>query len=371
MRVAIIPPISNTGEWTLCKHLLAGLRARDVDAKVLHRFALNRPNMRVFLGSLLLKRLIKDESISLVHNVDNLGPFLFRHRNLPVKKVLTVHDIAPVILPACYRRVVPDRILRFDFATLLPRLIENSDLTIADSYSTMRDLIAKFGVSKKKLAVIHLGVDTSFFHPRNDYSQVMHKYRLRPGYLLYVGDDSPRKNIKTLIKAYLSVFQEIPNDLVLIGSVNQSKIQAYINSGGLASYVKREAQRRIILPGYVTSADLPHLYSAAAALIFPSLYEGFGLPALEAMACNAPVVLSDNSSLREVAGDAGLYINDPLNAEDISGNILEIINNETLRENLRSKCSQQAHKFSWEKTVDQTISAYESVLCSQESEDSS
>ncbi len=362
MRVAIIPPISTTGEWTLSKHLIAGLRARDVDVKVLHRFALNRPNIRVFLGSLLLKRLIKDESISLVHNVDNLGPFLFRHRNLPVKKVLTVHDIAPVILPACYRRVVPDRILRFDFATVLPRLIENCDLTIADSYSTMRDLIAKFGVSKKKLTVIHLGVDTSFFHPRSDNSQVMYKYRLRARYLLYVGNDSPRKNLKTLIEAYLSVFQEIPNDLVLIGSISESKIQAYINSSGLASHVKEEAQRRIILPGYVASADMPHLYSAAAALIFPSLYEGFGLPALEAMACDAPVVLSDNSSLREVAGDAGLYINDPLNAEDISGNILEISNNESLRESLRSKGSKQAHRFSWETTVQQTINAYDSIL---------
>jgi glycosyltransferase involved in cell wall biosynthesis len=114
--------------------------------------------------------------------------------------------------------------------------------------------------------------------------------------------------------------------------------------------------------GYVAYEDLPRLYGAATALIFPSLYEGFGLPPLEAMACNAPVVLSDNSSLREIAGDAGLYINDPLNSEDISGNILEIINNESLRESLRSKGSKQAHRFSWETTVQKTINAYESIL---------
>jgi glycosyltransferase involved in cell wall biosynthesis len=276
--------------------------------------------------------------------------------------VLTVHDIAPVMLPAYYTRVVPDRILRFDFAVVLPKLIENCDLIIADSYSTMADLIAKFGVRKEKLAVIHLGVDTSFFHPHSDYSHVMRKYNLRRGYLLYVGDDGPRKNLKTLIRAYVSVFQEMPDDLVLIGPISENKIRAYVNSSDLPSHVKKEAQRRIILPGYVAYDDLPPIYSAATALIFPSLYEGFGLPPLEAMACNTPVVLSDNSSLREVAGDAGLYINDPLNSEDVSGNILEIINNESLRESLRSKGSKQADRFSWETTVQKTINAYDSIL---------
>jgi glycosyltransferase involved in cell wall biosynthesis len=357
MRVAIIPPTGQTGEWTLNRHLIPGLRAQDVDVKVLHHFALNRPNTKVFLGSLLLKRLIKDGSVSLIHNVDNLGPFLFRHRNLPAKKVLTVHDIAPVMLPQAY-----NRILRFDFTTVLPKLIENTDLTIVDSYSTMTDLIAKFGVHKDKLTVIHLGVDTSFFHPYNDHGQDMRKYGLRPRFLLYVGNDRTRKNLKTLIRAYMSVFHEIPDDLVLIGPISKNKIRAYIDSNGFPSHVKKEVQRRITLLGYVAYEDLPRIYSAATALIFPSLYEGFGLPPLEAMACNAPVVLSDNSSLREVAGDAGLYINDPLNSEDISENILEIINNESLRESLRSKGSKQAHKFSWETAVQKTINAYDSIL---------
>jgi len=362
MRVAIIPPISNTGEWTLSKHLIAGLRARDVDVKVLQSFALNRPNTRVFLGSLLLRRLIKDASISLIHNVDNLGPFLFRHRDLPAKKVLTVHDIAPVMLPACYTQVVPDRVLRFDFAVVLPKLIENCDLTIVVSHSTMTDLVTKFGVLKEKLTVIHLGVDTSFFHPHSDYGHVLRKYNLRRSYLLYVGDDGPRKNVKTLIRAYVSIFQEIPNDLVLIGPINENKIRAYINSSDLPSHVKKEAQKRIILPGYVAYDDLPPIYSAATALIFPSLYEGFGLPPLEAMACDCPVVLSNNSSLTEVAGEAALYINNPLSYEDISQKTLEIVHDERLRERLRSLGHAQARKFRWEPTVQKTIKAYDSIL---------
>jgi glycosyltransferase involved in cell wall biosynthesis len=285
MRVAIIPPASKTGEWTLNRHLIAGLRARDIDVKVLHHFALNQPNTKIFLGSLLLKRLIKDESISLIHNVDNLGPFLFRHRNLRAKKVLTVHDISPVMLAPHYEQVVRDRIIQFDFTTVLPKLIENTDLTIVVSYSTMTDLIAKFGVHKDKLTVIHLGVDTSFFHPYSDYSQVMRKYNLRRSYLLYVGVDTQRKNLKTLITAYVNVFHEIPEDLVLIGPISENKIRAYVNSSDLPSHVKKEAQKRIVLLGYVAYEDMPKIYGAATALIYPSLYEGFGLPPLEAMAC--------------------------------------------------------------------------------------
>lgn len=362
MRVAIIAPTSKTGEWTVSRHLIRGLRERGVDVKILHHFTLNRPNTKVFLGSLLLKRLIRDDSISLVHNVDNLGPFLFRHKDLHIKKVLTVHDISPVMLPPQYERIVLDRVLRFDFTNILPRLVENADLTIADSYSTMADLITRFGVSKKKIEVIHLGVDTSFFHPYSDYCQVMRKYGLRHKFLLYVGVDIPKKNLKTLITAYMNVFHEISEDLVLIGPITENKIRAYVNSSDLPSHVKKEAKKRIILLGYVAYEDLPRIYGAATALILPSLYEGFGLPPLEAMACDCPVVLSDNSSLREVAGDAGLYINDPLNSEDIKQNILEIVNDESLREKLRSKGYKQAHRFKWETTVQKTINAYDSIL---------
>lgn len=362
MRVAIIPPTSKTGERTVSRHLIHGLLERGVDVKILRHLALNSTNRKVFLGSLLLKHLLKDESISLVHNVDNLGPFLFRHEDWRIRKVLTVHDIAPVILPPQYERIVRDRISRFYFTNVLPKLIDNCDLIIVDSYSTMTDLIAKFGVSKEKLAVVYPGVDTSFFRPSNDYSQVLNKYALQDKFLLYVGNDNPRKNLKNLVKAYGSIFQETSDDLVLIGPINENKIRANINLMRLAPRLKKELRDRIILLGHVAYTDLPSIYSAATALIFPSLYEGFGLPPLEAMACNSPVVLSDNSSLREVAGEAGLYINDPLNPEAISENILEIINNRSLRESLRSKGYKQAHRFSWETTVQKTINAYDSIL---------
>jgi glycosyltransferase involved in cell wall biosynthesis len=362
MRVAIIPPVAKTGILTSSRHLIQGLRARDVDVRILHHFALNTTHRRVFLGSLLLKRLIKDNSISLVHDVGNLGPFLLRHKDLRTKKVLTVHDIAPLMLQLRFERIVRDRVGRWDFTTVLPRLIQNTDLIIVHSYSTMTDLIAKFQVAKEKLVVVHQGVDTSFFQPINNYSQVLNKYGLRHNFLLFVGADSARKNLQTLVRAYVSIFHEISDDLVLVGPISKNKIRTYINLSDIPLQLKKDAHKRIILLGYVRCDDLPSIYSAATALIFPSLYEGFGLPPLEAMACNVPVVLSDNSSLREIAGNAGFYIDHPLDSENISRNILEVVNDESLRERLRFEGYKQARRFSWEKTVQKTIDAYESIL---------
>lgn len=127
-------------------------------------------------------------------------------------------------------------------------------------------------------------------------------------------------------------------------------------------HVKKEAQRRIILPGYVSYDDLPPIYSAATASIFPSLYEWFGLPPLEAKARDCPVVLSNNGSLTKVTGEAALYKDYPLNYEDISRNVLDIVHNESLRERLRSLGHAQARKFRWETTVQKTIKAYDSIL---------
>lgn len=147
-----------------------------------------------------------------------------------------------------------------------------------------------------------------------------------------------------------------------IGPINKNKIQTYINSSDLLGHVKKEALRRIILPRYVSYDDLPPIYSAATASIFPSLYEWFELPPVEAKAWDCPVVLSNNSSLTEVTGEAALYKDNPLNYEDISRNVLDIVHNESLRERLRSLGHAQARKFRWEPTVQKTIKAYDSIL---------
>jgi glycosyltransferase involved in cell wall biosynthesis len=358
MKVAIIPPATRTGEWTLSRCLIRGLQQNDIDVKILQHFAFNRPNIRLFLGSLLLRYLIRDDSISVLHNVDNLGPFLFPHKDLALKKVLSVHDISPIILPQLFERRVPDRVLRFDFTTVLPKIIKNTDLVLVPSYSTREDLIARCGAKKENIVVTPFGVDTSFFYPREDYAEVLDKYRLRHKFLLYVGNDSPRKNLRTLVRAYADIFLEIPHDLVLVGPINPNRLREYINLTDLSPDLKKEVQGRIIVLGYVARDDLPNIYSAATAFVFPSLYEGFGLPPLEAMACGTISVVSRNSSLIEVMGNCGILIDDPLDPEEISARILEAIKEDTSPNDLVRRGLERAKKFTWEKTAQATIAAY-------------
>ena len=358
MKVAIIPPTTRTGEWTLSRCLIRGLQQKDIDVKILQHFALNRPNVKVFLGSLLLRHLIEDDSISVLHNVDNLGPFLFPHKDLAIKKVLSVHDISPLMLPQPFERRVSDRVVRFDFTTLLPKIIKHTDLVIVPSYSTMGDLIATFGAKKENIVVTPYGVDTSFFYPRQDYTEILDKYRLRHKFLLYVGNDRARKNLKTLVRAYANVFREIPHDLVLVGPVKPNRLRAYINLADLSPDLKKEVQERIIVLGYVAREDLPIIYSAATAFVFPSLYEGFGLPPLEAMACGTISVVAKNSSLIEVVGTCGILIDDPLDPEEISARILEAIKEDESPNDLVRRGLEHAQKFTWEKTVQATIAAY-------------
>ena len=362
MKVAIIPTATRTGERTLSRCLIRGLQQQeDIEVQVLKHFALSRPNVKIFLGSLLLKYLIKDESVAVVHNVDNLGPFLFRHKDFAIRKVLSVHDISPLMLTQPFEAAVSDRVVRFDFTTLLPRIIKNTDLIIVPSYSTRGDLISTFGAKKENIVVTPYGVDTSFFYPREDYAAVLDKYRLRRKFLLYVGNDRTRKNLKTLVRAYADIFKEIPHDLVLVGPISPNRLRAYINLTDLSAKLKKEVRARIIVLGYVTRDDLPIIYSAATAFVFPSLYEGFGLPPLEAMACGTIAIVSKNSSLNEVVGDCGILIDDPLDPEEISARILEAIEEDASPNDLVRRGIERAKHFTWDKTVQATIAAYYQV----------
>lgn len=352
MKIGLIPPNSNTGEFKYCQYLYRGLIERGLEVELLsNRFLVNRPNLKIFLGSFLLKRMVNDD-IEILHNVDNLGPFLFEDSDSKMKRVLTVHDIAPIIFPDIHNRM-----MKFDFKYILPKLIENSDLIIADSYFTKKDLERYFKVKEDKVNVAHLGVNSSFFYPRENNGEVMAKYGIKNDYLFYLGNDNPRKNLKNLILAYSRIYKEIGEDLVLVGPINQGNLRAFIEKidkgNGLSD--------RVITPGYVDYDDLPPLYSGATSLVFTSLYEGFGFAPLEAMACGTPVITSNNSSITEVVGDAGVFIDDPLNPEEISNKISFLLNNENLQKKLKLQGPKRAKQFSWDNTIDKTLEAYEKV----------
>lgn len=355
VKVGIIPPSTKTGEFRYAQHLIQGFNEKGLDFEVLKKPVLiNRPNIKIFLGSLLLEKYLKDKNISIIHNLDNLGPFLKKQDFNGIKSVQTIFDIAPVIFPEIH-----NFIMKFNFKYILPRLIKNSDSLIVSSQSTKEDLISYFGTPPDKINVIYLGVDRSVFYPREPDEKILRKYGIANNYLMYVGNDNPRKNLKTLILAYSQIFREIDQDLVLIGPINQENLTKIIKGQDINR--SEELLNRIILPGYVEFEDLPILYSGASAFVLPSLYEGFGLPLLEAMACGTPVIASNNSSLQEVAGDAGLLIDDPRNPQQISEKILDITEDSELREKYKNRGLLQVEKFRWDLTVEKTIEVYKNV----------
>jgi glycosyltransferase involved in cell wall biosynthesis len=355
MKIGLILPNTRTGESRYSDYLINGLKENGINIEILNNpLLINRPNVKIFMGSFFLKRIIKNRDISVVHNLDNLGPFLVR--NNKIKSILTVHDIAPVILPQIHSSM-----MNFNFKWILPKLIDNCDSIIADNKSTKNDLISKFGVESEKINVVPLGIDTSIFYSRPSSDNILKKYGINHNYLIYVGGDNPRKNLKNLILAFIGIFQNSPHDLVLIGPINKKNLVKIIKSHTNPNSYKN-ILNRIIIPGYVDYKDLPVLYSAASAFVFPSLYEGFGLPLLESMACGTPVITSSNSSLREVVGNSGLYINDPLNPNEISDNIIKILDNDKLRNKLKNRGFERVKKFSWEETTKKTIKTYEQVV---------
>lgn len=356
MRIGIIQSKTGTGESNYGNNLIRGLKRSGIEIELIQNPLYNNPNIKSYFGSLFLKNAIKNKNISIIHNIDNLGPFLFNNEKT-VKKILTVHDIAPIIISN-----INSWKIKFDFKFLLPKMIDNSDFIISVSYSTKKDLINKLGVNNAKIGVIPLGVNTSFFYPRSNKGEVLQKYGIKNKYLLYVGTDNPRKNLKTLIKAYGKIFNDIPHDLLLVGPIKRKNIESIVKKYFKNEISIKELLNRIKTIGYVDNNDLPAIYTGATAFIFPSLYEGFGLPPLEAMACGTPVIVSNNSSLNEVVGDSGLYINNPLNVDEISKTIIQVLENDNLKQKLKNSGFKQVKKFTWEKTIKETIKTYENLL---------
>lgn len=354
MKIGFISPSSKTGEAGYAKHLKNGLIEKKVDITEFTNPLFKRPNIRISLGSLMLKQLINRE-IDILHNLDNLGPFLFK--SCPdIKKISTIHDIAPIILPDIH-----SNIMKFDFRVILPFLIKNSDFIIVPSKATKKDIISHFNFEKNNIEVIPEGIDTTFFNPRTPKKEILNKYGIHKEYIIYVGTDNPRKNLKNLIVAFSSILDDVNQDLVLVGPINKENLIKFVKKHHNSFHCSKLLSR-IIIPGYINYKDLPILYSGAAAFIFPSLYEGFGLPPLEAMACGTPVIASNNSSIPEIVGEAGVYIKDPLDPTNISKSILKVLENDKIRIELKNKGLNQVNKFTWEKTVTKTFQLYDKIV---------
>ncbi len=270
----------------------------------------------------------------------HFGPFnLLKH----IKRITVLHDLTPFLLPDFH--VLSSRVFH---RLLMPGILRRAHHVITVSEHTRQDMVERFPFTKEKSTAILLGRDTSF-EPKQDTS-VLEKYAIRQPYFLYVGTLEPRKNLTVLIEAY-HTFREksgLAHQLILTGKKGW-KID------GLLQTIQQSPYRNdIILTGYVAREELPVLYSMCEAFVYPSLYEGFGLPVLEAMSCGAAVITSKVSSLPEVGGDAALYF-EPQSAAQLSDLLLNITKNPTLKTQHQQAALQQAQQFTWEKTAEATL----------------
>ncbi|MDQ3249807.1 MAG: glycosyltransferase family 4 protein, partial [Chloroflexota bacterium] len=272
------------------------------------------------------------------------------------RTLLTVHDLAFLFYPEA---AMPS--LHRYLNRVVPRSVRRADHLIADSSHTAHDLQAQWQVPAASITVVQGAVDHEQFQPVDD-AQKLSAVRTRYGigdapFILALSSLQPRKNFVRLIEAFHKARQaaKLPHRLVIGGGKGwlYETIFAKVEALGLLD--------QVIFPGFIADADLPALYSAADFFVYPSLYEGFGLPILEAQACGTPVLTADNSCLPEAAGEAALYVQ----AEDvdsIAGGLTRLAQDSDLRHRLRQAGLTNAAQFTWQRSAQQLLRAYQKVL---------
>jgi glycosyltransferase involved in cell wall biosynthesis len=286
--------------------------------------------------------------VDIFHATDHLLPRFVR-----VKSVFTLHDLAFQVFPETHTRLN-----RSFLSVMMPRFLRAADAIITVSQWSKADAIRLYGIPEHKITVIYEGVHPRFLPPTaDDVAAVRRTYNLPERFILYVGTIEPRKNLGVLVDAYaLLRKQGVCSDvrLVIAGKMG------WLYEPFLQHLRELGLQDEVLLPGFIADEDLPALYGAGGVFAFPSLFEGFGLPVLEAMACGAPVVCSNASSLPEVAGDAALLV-DPHDTSSLAAAMQRVLTDAELRAKLSAQGIVQARRFTWEQAARQTAAVYRQV----------
>lgn len=279
-------------------------------------------------------------------------PNFIPNPNIKAARVIcTVHDFSFLLQPHWHTKELVEYYNKNFF-----KYIKKADHIITGSNFTKQEIINYLGIDAKNITVIYHGVNHDIYkpYPRVALQETKTKFKLPSDFLLFVGSIEPRKNLLTLLRAYnlLTPAQKQELPLILVGF-----------SGWENKEIMQELQKdkeNISYLGFVSDEELAHIYNLCTIFIYPSLYEGFGLPPLEAMACSTPVIVSNVASLPEVCGDAAIYI-DPHNEENIKDSILILFNDKDLRDTLSQKAISQAASFSWEKSAAMHIEVFEKL----------
>jgi glycosyltransferase involved in cell wall biosynthesis len=326
--------------------LHAGSRPAGADGRAL-------PGARLLPGLLTLGQaeigwLARRHGLRVIHDPTGCMPLLLTG----ARRVATVHDVIPYVFPETSTRL--DWLI---YHIWLPLAVRRVDVVITDSTVSKSGILRFLRVKPEKVSVIPLAANARY-RPLDPEAirPALARYRVEPPYILYVGSLESRKNLPRLLEAYARLRELLPAWTLVIVGARKWKFTPIFET------VRRLAlEPHVHFTGFVEEADLPALYNGADLFAFPSLYEGFGLPVLEAMACGTPVVTSNTSSLPEVAGDAALLV-DPTDVEAIAAAMARVLTDPALAQEMRGKGLAQASQFTWERTARETLAVYETVL---------
>ena len=304
-----------------------------------------------FWDEVNIPNILKGKDIDLYHVPQNgIG--------LPLDKkcsfVITLHDVIPYKMP----ETSSARYLKL-FNEVLPKIVSMCDGIITVSNYSKMDILEAFNFPKEKIYVTHLASE-DIYHPIDkDFSKEFMKkqYSIEDDYVLYVGGFSPRKNIVGLIEAFSKLLNIYKKNIKLVIAGKQG--QSY------AIYQKRcqelGVEDKVLFPGFIPLEHMPFLYSGCELFVYPSFYEGFGLPPVEAMACGAPVVASNSTSIPEVVGEAALLVH-PKDVDKLCASMYEVLVNKELQEDLSLKGLVRASELNWNNTAKNTLIAYNKIV---------
>lgn len=298
---------------------------------------------------LTLSAELRKNPVDLLHVQFTAPPFC------PCPVVVSVHDLSFEHLPHTFNRRS-----RTQLRLTVRHSVRRAARILTLSEHTKQDIVQTYGVDTSRVDAIPLAA-APHFSPVTDTKElqrVRHTYGIESNYILYVGSIQPRKNLARLVNAYALLRKKYQADelpkLVLAGKC------AWLYDETLRALHETGLNDSVILTGYVPETDLPALYSGALCFVYPSYFEGFGLPPLEAMQCGAPVIIGNKTSLPEVVGDAGLLV-DPFDVAALAAAIEDLINNSVLRSELRVKGLARARMFDWKETARRTLEVYQRI----------
>jgi len=292
---------------------------------------------------------LKRMGINVFHGPASLIPFRKDHCGL----IVTIHDLVAFLFP----ETIPLKYGAY-MRYLLRQAVKKADKIIAVSHHTKKDLIQILKVPSEKIVVIHEAPSPIFcpYDKKEAQARLKQQYGITKKFIYHLGNIEPRKNLIVLLEAFTRVCQDLGNEYQLVVSGQRGWL-----TRSLSHFLKNyPAQDQVLFTGYVPIEDIPLFMNSAEAFVFPSLYEGFGLPVLEAMSCGTPIISSNRSSIPEIVGSAGILI-DPTDIQELADRIIGLLRNPGEKMRLSQLGKEQSARFSWNEAARKTLDVYRSV----------